>query len=365
MIKQTDPAAQYIALKSEIDAAVQSVLESGNYILGCQVQDFEYEFANYIGVNYGVGVANGTDGLAIALRALGVKPGDEVITVSHTAIATISAILSIGAVPVLVDIEPEFYTMNPDSLSQAFTNKTKAVIPVHLYGQSANIAKILEICEEREIPIIEDSSQAHGAEFDTKKLGSFGKIGVFSCYPTKNLGGIGDAGIVVTNDHQLWERMKRIRQYGWQKRNHSLEVGQNSRLDEIQASILRIKLRYLEKHNVKRIEIAERYVEGLASTPLSLPKVRSNSKHVFHQYVVKSPERARFQEHLRKLGIMTAVHYPIPCHLQPGYISSVISNEYMQETLDIANQGVSLPIYPELSAEDLDHIVASINCFFD
>jgi dTDP-4-amino-4,6-dideoxygalactose transaminase len=269
----SNPQAQYTAQKSAIDQAIGRVLESGRYILGEQVELFEKEFADYLKVKHAFGVASGTDALYLALVAGGVGRGDEVITVSHTAVATIAAIELCGAKPVLVDIEPDFYTLNPTQLKKAITKKTKAIIPVHLYGHPADMKSILAIAQKHNLLVIEDCAQAHGAIYYDQRVGSMGDIACFSFYPTKNLGALGDGGLVATNNQKLAKKLKLLRQYGWAKRYVSHIPGQNSRLDELQAAILRVKLKKLDKDNQQRIELASIYTAHLLKTNLILPKI--------------------------------------------------------------------------------------------
>jgi len=254
--------------KEEIDAAISRVLESGWYILGEEVRSFEKEFSKYIGVNHGIGVGNGTDAITLALKACGIGPGDEVITVSHTAVATVAAIELSGATPVLIDISPDTYTLDPDHLKEAITPKTKAVLPVHLYGHPADMDRIIPIAEEHDLYVIEDCAQSHGSIHHRKKTGSLGDIAAFSFYPTKNLGAIGDGGMVVTDDANLAEQVRLLRQYGWKERNKSSIPGLNSRLDEVQAAILRVKLQYLDSENLRRRSIANIYKQRLLSKDL-------------------------------------------------------------------------------------------------
>lgn len=272
------------------------VLRGDRYILGPEVEVLEQEFGNYVGTHQAIGVANGTDALEIAIRALGIGVGDEVITVSHTAVATVAAIEAAGAVPVLVDVDSDFYTLNPGQLGEVLSTRTRAVIAVHLYGQAADLDAIGAFCQTHELALIEDVSQAHGAKWKGKRLGSIGHIGCFSCYPTKNLGAVGDAGLVTTNDDQLAHRIRMLREYGWQQRYISDIPGRNSRLDELQAAILRVKLRHLDADNGKRRALAAHYTECLAGQPLQPPAVREHAEHVFHLYVARSDNRKNLME---------------------------------------------------------------------
>lgn len=363
MILCANPAAQFRCYQAEIEEAIQRVLESGRYILGPEVDALEREFAAYIGTGHAIGVANGTDALELALRALDIGNGDEVITVSHTAVATVAAIEAAGAVPVLVDVDPHFYTLDPVQLAEVLTPRTRAVIAVHLYGQSADLDAIAGFCQEKGLALIEDVSQAHGATWKGKRLGSIGRIGCFSCYPTKNLGAIGDAGLVTTNDEALAIRIRMIREYGWQRRYVSDVVGRNSRLDELQAAILRVKLRHLDADNAKRNAIARQYHQGLDQEVVKIPNTRGSSDAVFHLYVTRSAKREQLIEHLNRQGVQTGIHYPMPIHLQPAYKSRIRTANDMSVTERLANEVLSLPMYPDLSSGQVGEVVDAVNSF--
>jgi dTDP-4-amino-4,6-dideoxygalactose transaminase len=345
-----NPLLQYYSHKEDIDKAISRVLTEGRYILGREVEAFEKEFANYIGVSYGIGVGNGTDAIHLALKACGIGPGDEIITVSHTAIATVAAIHLTGAKPVFVDIEPDFFTINPDKILVAVTPKTKAIVVVHLYGQSVDLNPILEIAQKYHLRIIEDCAQAHGALYMGKRVGSYGDFGCFSFYPTKNLGAIGDGGAVVTNDPVLAEKAKLLRQYGWDKERISKLTGWNTRLDELQAAILRVKLKYLDADNSRRRQLAELYNLKLGRSSLVLPRQRDKCAHVFHLYVVRHSERDRLLAFLKENGIIAGIHYSLPVHLQPAYHQGCCD---LFETERAAKEILSLPMYPELSEADI------------
>ena len=364
MILCGNPKAQYLARRDEIDAALKRVLESGWYILGEEVKAFEEEFANYIGVSYGVGVGSGTEAIHLALVACGIGPGDEVITVSHTATATVAAIELSGATPVFVDIEPDFYTIDPAKLDAAITPRTKAILPVHIYGLPADMDPLLEVAEKHNLRLIEDSAQAHGAIYRGKRVGSLGDVGCFSFYPTKNLGAIGDGGMLVTNNIELGQKSRLLREYGWTERQVSQFAGWNTRLDEVQAAILRVKLKHLDEDNSKRMRLAEIYNEelSLSTTNLILPKQRENSTHVYHLYVIRSAKRDELLSLLRKKGIGALIHYPVPVHLQPAY-NSLQGCDKLPETEQIAKEIISLPIYPELSEYDLQTVIKAVKEF--
>lgn len=363
MILCSNPLAQYQSHKEEIDAAISVVLNKGRYILGDETRSFEMEFAAYIGVAHAIGVGSGTDALRIALAACGIGSGDEVITVSHTAVATISAIELCGATPVFVDIDPEYYTMDPSALEAVITPQTKAIIPVHIYGQPADLAPIMEIARRHGLRVIEDCAQAHGATYQGQRVGAWGDIACFSFYPTKNLGALGDGGMVVTDNPTLAERVRLLREYGWAKRYTSEISGWNSRLDELQSAVLRVKLRYLDADNAKRERLAAIYDEQLARTSLSLPRRRLNATHVRHLYVVRSTRRDKLQLFLEERNIGTLVHYPVPVHLQPAYIHLIHKEVTLKETERAAGSILSLPMYPELTEGEAKSISELIKSF--
>lgn len=363
MIQCSNPLFQYLSYKTDIDTAIVRVLEKGWYILGEETKTFEEEFAKYIGVSYGVGVGNGTDAIHIALRACDVGRDDEVITVSHTAVATVAAIEMTGAKPVVVDIEADHYTLDPGKLEKAITPRTKAVIPVHLYGQPADLGPILDIASKHGICVIEDCAQAHGSMYGDRYAGCFGNMACFSFYPTKNLGAIGDGGMIITNDRQLALKARSLREYGWKERYVSQVSGWNTRLDEIQAAILRVKLKYLERDNEKRRNIAALYIDRLKNVGLVLPKTRDNVKHAYHLFVVRSRKRDPLLAFLKKKGIHASVHYPVPVHIQPAYLNRVIISGDLSETEKAAREILSLPIYPELKDEEVLEVVNAVKEF--
>jgi dTDP-4-amino-4,6-dideoxygalactose transaminase len=362
-IPQANPGAGYRALQTEIDAAVARALVSGWYILGAEGRAFEAEFAGWLGTAAAVGCGNGTDALAIALRALDIGPGTAVATVSHTAVATVAAIELVGATPILIDIEPDHYTMDPAELAMVLANPPpdlppiRAVIAVHLYGQAADLTAILATCRKHGVALIEDCAQAHGASLAGRKLGTIGDIATFSFYPTKNLGALGDGGMLATGDRARAERIAALRQYGWYTHYISDEVGVNSRLDELQAAILRVKLKHLDAQNARRRTIADTYDRALAGTNIAPPSRRADATHVFHQYVLRVPTRAATQAMLREAGIGTGIHYPSPVHLQPAYRDRVaLGPAACRNTTAAAEEVLSLPMYPELT----DQQVASV-----
>ncbi len=359
------PTAQFASHHQEILEAISRVCAKGPYILGPEVEAFEGEFASFNGSGFGVGVGSGTDAIVLALRAQGIGPGDEVITVSHTAVATVAAIVMSGATPVLVDVEPEYYTIDPSKIEAAITSATKAIIPVHLYGQPCDMDSILAIAGKHKLRVIEDCAQAHGAVYRGRKVGTIGHAGCFSFYPTKNLGAIGDGGIVITNNEETASRLRRLRQYGWDQHRISQEPSVVSRLDELQAAVLRVKLRYLEADNLKRMEIAETYRKGLESLEMRLPKTRSNSRHVFHLYVIQIDHRDDLKEQLARDGIAAGIHYDPPVHKHPGYAKRVVvSKPGLAVTETTSKKILSLPIYPELISEEVGRVIDCIERFF-
>lgn len=363
MIQCANPLAAYTARKTEIDAAVLGVLESGRYVLGKEVEAFEREFAAYLGVRAAVGVASGTDALEVALRACAVGAGDEVITVSHTAVATVAAIERCGATPVLVDIEPDHYTMNPDAVEPLITARTRAIVPVHLYGQPAALAPILDVARRHGLRVIEDCAQAHGARYDGRPVGSWGDLGCFSFYPTKNLGALGDGGLVVTDDAELAQRVRELREYGWAERYVSHRPGLNSRLDEVQAAILRVKLRYLDPDNARRGVLAGCYRRGLAGATVRCPAIRPDATHVYHLYVIRSARRNALQGFLRLADVQALVHYPVPIHLQPAYRVRLRAPMGLPASEAAAGKILSLPMYAELPEESVQTVVDAVRAF--
>lgn len=357
MIQVADPRAENLLIREALDAAWHRTLDAGRYILGPEVEAFESEFATYIGTQHGIGVANGTEAIEIALRALGVGPGDEVVTVSHTAVATATAIRRTGAEPVFVDIDPDTFTMDPGRVQGAITNRTKAIIPVHLYGQTADLAPLMEVAGNLDVPVVEDCAQAHGASYRGKKAGSFGALAAFSFYPTKNLGAIGDGGLVTTSDSDLAERCRLLREYGWTQRYVSTRFGWNSRLDELQAAILRAKLPYLDERNAARVRLASRYHELLADTDLVLPAPGPDRDHVYHLYVVRSSHRDQLQAQLIDSGIGCGIHYPVPVHQQPAFAARAEAHRHpLAHTERAAAEILTLPLHPAMTLDTVDEV---------
>jgi dTDP-4-amino-4,6-dideoxygalactose transaminase len=368
MILCSNPLAQYRAHDAAIDAAIARVLASGRYILGDEVKTFEAEFAAYCGVRHGIGVGSGTEALHLALRACGIGAGDEVITVSHTAVATVSAIELAGATPVLVDVESDYLTIDPAAFEAAITPRSRAVIVVHIYGQPAALNRLMPIARKHGLKVIEDCAQAHGARIDNKsggmRVGSIGDVACFSFYPTKNLGAIGDGGMVVTDDDGIATQARSLREYGWAERYSSTVSGWNTRLDELQAAVLRVKLPTLDADNDRRRAIADRYDRGLDGLPLALPPRRADVSHVFHLYVVRSDRRDALLAHLRADNVGALIHYPVPVHRQPAYAARGLHRQTMAETERAAAEILSLPIFPELTEVDQTTVIASVRSFF-
>lgn len=350
MIPILDLTQQYQELKSNIDKAVLDVLSSGSYILGRNVTSFEQEIAQYCGTKRAVGVANGTDALHLALRALDIGPGDEVITVAFTFVATTEAIGIVGATPVFVDINPKTFNLDHNQLISKITPKTKAILPVHLYGQPADMSPIMEIAKKYNLYVVEDCAQAIGAVYNGQKVGSFGDIGCFSFFPTKNLGAFGDGGMITTNSNYLADRIIGLRNHGGKVRYYHDEIGLNSRLDEIQAAILRVKLPHLDKWNQRRREIAHRYNELLKDVQeIETPYELENTSCVYHQYTIKTPVRDQMNEALKENGIMTMIYYPVPLHLQEVHKHLGIREGALPVTEKLTQKVLSLPIFPEIS----------------
>lgn len=364
MIPCSNPLAQYLAQRTEIDAAIARVAQSGWYILGAEVRAFESEFAAYVDARHGIGVGSGTEALHVALAACGVGSDDEVVTVSHTAVATVAAVELAGARPVLVDIEPNYYTLDLRGVERALTPRTKAIIAVHLYGQPADMDAIMNVAGRRGIRVIEDCAQAHGARFRGRRVGGIGDVGCFSFYPTKNLGALGDGGMIVTRDDQIAERARLLREYGWSERYTSAIAGWNTRLDELQAAILRVKLVRLDAANTARRRLADRYNAGLAGLPLVLPARRPQTEHVFHLYVVRTAARDALLAHLKRSGVGALIHYPIPVHQQPAYVGRLGGAQTLPQTEAIAREVLSLPMFPELSEDEQSETIAAVRRFF-
>jgi dTDP-4-amino-4,6-dideoxygalactose transaminase len=364
-IPQVDLKANYLAHKDEIDAAIARVLNSGWYILGQEVATFEQEFADYIGVKFGIGVGSGTEALHLALRACGIGVGDEVITVSHTAVATAAAIELSGAKPVFVDIEEDTFLMDASRIEKALTPRTKAILPVHLYGNVAEIERISDIANRHGLRVIEDCAQSHGAKYKGRRSGAWGTVAAFSFYPTKNLGALGDGGMVVTNDPELATRVRSLREYGWRQRYVSETAGLNSRLDELQAAVLRVKLKHLDPSNEERRRKALLYTHRLRGANIRCPVVRKHVDSVYHLYVIRTKERDSLRDFLRGQGIQTLIHYPVPVHLQNAYKHLGCGPGDLPVTEECARQILSLPLYPDMAESGIEEVAFQIENFFE
>jgi dTDP-4-amino-4,6-dideoxygalactose transaminase len=359
-----DLKAQYMAHREEIDSAILGVVESGQFILGANVQGLEAEIANYVGCRHAVGVASGTDALQLALAALGIGLGDEVITTPFTFIATASTISHAGAVPVFVDIDPRTFNLVPELVEKAVTPRTKAILPVHLFGQCAEMEPLVQIAHRHGLKVIEDAAQAIGAEENGQRAGSFGDIGCFSFYPTKNLGAYGDGGMITTNDPELAEKVDLLRRQGSKKKYLNEVLGFNSRLDEIQAALLRVKLKYLDEWVEGRQRVARRYSELLAGTGVETPYERPGVRHVYHQYTIRVPRRDELQAYLKAQGIGTMIYYPVPLHRLPLYAGLGYGDGSLPVSERVAGEVLSLPMYPELGEGQLQRVAEAISAFF-
>lgn len=354
-----DLKREYAEISEEITQSIQRVVKSGWFILGEEVKKLEEEFANYIGTKYGIGVNSGSDALLLTLKALGIGKGDEVITVSHTFISTVDAIVRNGAKPAFVDIEPDTYCIDVTRIEKRVTEKTRAILPVHLYGHPADMAPIMEIAQKYNLYVIEDACQAHGGEYKGRKVGSIGDLGCFSFYPTKNLGSYGDGGMAVTNNEELAEKLRMLRNYGQAQKYHHNFVGVSSRLDEIQAAILCVKLEHLDEWNEKRRRVANLYREFSENSSVIMPIERDYAKHVYHLYVIRCSDRDKLQQHLLRNGIQTQIHYPIPVHKQKAYLDLGVDAD-LHVTENICNEILSLPIFPELENGEVEYIIDAI-----
>jgi len=363
-IQMVDLKRQYLNIKSEIDSAIQEVIDSTQFILGKKVAEFEKNASEYLGVKHAVGVANGTDALQIAMMALGIGKDDEVITTPFTFVATTETIVMLGAKPVYVDIDPETYNINPEKIKEKITDKTKAILPVHLYGNPAEMDEILSIAKEYNLFVIEDSAQGFGAEYKGKKVCSFGDVACISFFPSKNLGCYGDGGMVVTNDDKIHEKVRMIASHGSKVRYVHETLGMNSRLDAIQAAILNVKLKYIDEWNDKRIKFAKLYSEKLSSlSKIKTPVQKDYVKHIYHQFTIRVENREELQKYLSSKNIPTAIHYPIPLHLQPAF-RGYAEEGSLPESEKAAKEVLSLPMHPDLLVEEIEYITNSIKEFY-
>lgn len=354
-----DLRAAYLELKPEIDAAVARVMDSGWYVLGPEVEAFENEWAAFCGASHAIGVANGLDALTLALRALDIGPGDEVIVPSNTYIATWLAVSGLGAIPVPVEPDAATYNMNPSLVEDAITPRTRVILPVHLYGQPADMDPILDIARRRGLRVIEDAAQAHGARYKGQRIGALGDLVCWSFYPGKNLGAFGDAGAVTTNDIGLAERVALLRNYGSRQKYLNEEAGMNSRLDPVQAALLRVKLAVLEEWTERRRAVAAAYTKGLNQTSLILPHVPDWAEPAWHLYVVRCSDRDAMRARLAEAGVSTLIHYPVPPHMQQAYADLRMASDDLPLARDLSEQVLSLPIGPHIP-EDLQHDILEI-----
>jgi len=359
-IPYLDLRAQYRPLRNEVLSALEEICESTSFAQGPATSEFEAKFAAYSGVDHCVSLNSGTSALHLALRCLDIGPGDEVVTISMSFIATAWAITYVGATPVFVDIDPVRRTLNPDNLEAAVTPRTKAIIPVHLYGMPAEMDRIMAIADRHGIPVIEDAAQAHGAKYRNKRVGQFGKIACFSFYPGKNLGAYGEGGALVTNDASIARRARSLRDHAQTERYLHDEIGYNYRMDSFQGAVLAIKLKYLDEWNTARNEVAQLYTELLKDSSYKLPANLSDSECVWHCYVIETPQRDRVRSALQNVGIHTAVHYPVPIHLQKAYAHLGYRTGDLPVTEGLCEQCLSLPIYPELSKEKISRVASAL-----
>ncbi len=358
------PHAQYKAHQKDIDSAVARVLDSGRYVLGAEIEAFEREFSSYLGVSYAIGLNSGTDALFLSLKSVGVGEGDEVVVPSHTAVPTVAAIGMAGATPVFVDIEKNYYTVNPKAVESAITKRTKVIVAVHLYGQPANLEALAEIADRRHVTLIEDCAQSTGAQWDDSFAGGIGLIGCFSFFPTKNLAAMGDGGCVVTNDPAIAQCLYALRQYGWDQHRVSCVQGYNSRLDELQAAVLRAKLPYLEGDNNQRIQLADRYDFALQHLPIQLPRRRPNCSHVFHLYVIETEYREDLRLHLLERDIVAGIHYQPATHQMPAYQSFAEGECNLPITESVVDRILSLPLYPGMTTAEQSSVIDAVREFY-
>jgi dTDP-4-amino-4,6-dideoxygalactose transaminase len=358
-----DLGAQYRSIREDIDGAIQRVLDNTSFILGDEVKQFEAAWAAHCGAGGAVGVSSGTAAIELSLRALGVQPGDEVITASHTFIATAEAVTNVGAVPVFADIDPATFDIDPNHVEDLITDRTRAILPVHLYGQPADMDALMEIADRRGLWVIEDAAQAHGAEIGGRRVGSIGHLACFSFYPGKNLGAYGDAGAVTGNDPAVLDKIRRLRDHGRTTKYEHVEVGYAERIDALQAAILAAKLPHLEAWTEARRRHADRYVELLSGADVEVPTERDGMRHVYHLFVLRSQRRDALLEHLKTAGVMAGIHYPIPLHRQPAYLALGYGDVSLPHTERAAAEVLSLPMYPELTDEASAFVAETVRRF--
>jgi dTDP-4-amino-4,6-dideoxygalactose transaminase len=367
MMQFLDLKSQYKLIRKDIDKAIKKVLKNSTFIGGKEVEEFEKKVSNFCKVKYAIGVNSGTDALFLSLKAINIKSGDEVITTPFTFIATAEVIANCGAKPVFVDIDPKTFNIDPSKIEKAITKKTKAIIPVHLFGQMADMDKIMKVAKKHKLFVIEDAAQAIGSEYKNKKAGTIGHLGCFSFFPSKNLGAYGDGGMVVTNDDKLAEKIRLIKNHGssFNDKYLNLLVGLNSRLDTIQAAVLNVKLKYLSVWNSQRLERSIYYNKNLRNVgDIEVPSIIPDRVHVFHQYTIKTRFRDELRSYLKEKGIPTMIYYPIPLHLQPAFSYLKYRKGDFPNTEKISREVLSLPVYPEISKKEQDFIIKSIKEFF-
>lgn len=367
MVPFIDLRRQYQSIKEEIFSVIKEVFKKAQFILGEEVLAFEEEFSRYCGVQYGVGVGSGTDALYLALKAIGIGEGDEVITVSHSFIATALAISFTGAKPIFVDIDSETYTMDPNALETLLkrrrSKKIKAILPVHLYGHPADMDSIIGIAKQYDLPIIEDACQAHGAKYKGKRVGTYGVMGCFSFYPTKNLGGYGDGGMVITSSKELYKKLCLLRNYGERKKYYHVLMGKNSRLDELQAAVLRVKLKYLDQWNEERRRKAHIYKQELEGAEVICPVEKEGSDHVYNLFVIRTKRREALKDFLKMKGVNTLIHYPVPIHHQKVFKTLRAQERNLPVTEKISREVLSLPLFPEITNSELEEVCQHIHSF--
>ncbi len=359
-----DLQRQHKPIKKELMNAFEKVLDSGQFILGDEVKNFEHEVASYIGTEYAIGVSNGTDALLLSLAALGVHSGDEVITSPFTFMATAEVIALLGAKPIFCDIEPKTFNISPDKITPLISEKTKAILPVHLYGQAADMDKIMKIAKENNLKVVEDMAQAIGSKYNGENIGKFGDTACISFFPTKNLNALGDAGMIVTNNEFLDNKLRALRVHGASKKYYHDVLGYNDRLDAIQATFLRIKLKYLDEWNKKRRETALKYDEGLKDS-VEVPYITPGNETVYHQYTIRTSRRDELKQYLTEKNIGTAIHYPIPLHLQKAFDYLGYKEGDFPESEKAAKEVLSLPIHPDLADEEIEYVIITIREFFE
>lgn len=355
IVKTIDLRREFEEIEGEISEAINGVIDRGWFIQGDECRQFEADFSNYVGVRHGIGVNSGSDALYLATKALGIGKGDEVITVSHTFVSTVDAIIRNGARAVFVDIRPDNYCIDADEIERNINEKTRAILPVHIYGHPADMTRINELAEKYGLFVIEDSCQAHGARFREKKVGSFGDVACFSFYPTKNLGAYGDAGMIVTDREDLAREIRKLSNYGQTSKYHHDSIGINSRLDELQAAVLRVKLRHLDEWNGRRQRIASLYSNELANLDAVLPRKTENAEHVFHQYAIRVKKRDLVRERLMAKGVQTLIHYPKPVHLQKAY-SDLGYSLHLPITEAVSESTISLPMFPQMKEDEISTV---------